>query len=455
MASRYGARPVGSDGSDFQHPMLSHVTFERDYTNDPRDHHQLLWRYPTNTPDDPRALGQLFDGIRQRGKFNNFLLFLTAIDIITYARTEFLVQSLQQGGILALRRHFLKTNPFSKDWDGVAPGIAILNKLVSSSIEVRSCLLDAWPSIMRPLKAAFLKMERIRKKLPRHTKTLVDTESSRNIIVDQVEAFHEQLLPYIIDDPRVLLQREGKNWVTFSDYLRGLELMFAVAQDRTPQSVERICRLNRSIEENHVSIMQINAHELPVEPTPLPGPRISLKNIADRLEIGTLETTYIQTDVDIAIKAAWDIQFLKLDKAELFENLKPNLSEGTCWDMTSPDAEESSITGKVESNTTSETACMDSAVKVQDSMKHNKLMSDESDTIQNARRYEKNLSETWAIAVLPSRRLRRDPRQSERFKRLVKPLVNSLILQRSKDEAASIIFAGYNNLPSPKLHSKL
>ncbi|KAL5960761.1 hypothetical protein TSMEX_011430 [Taenia solium] len=452
--------------------MLLQIPFERDYTSDVSDNRRLEWREPVNIPQDTQALGQLIDIIHRHGKSEGIVAFMGAMDIIAHARTQFLIKSLQRGAILALRRLFLRADPFSKDWNGIGPGIAIFNKLVNSSVEVRNCLLDFWPLILRPLKFAFEKLEKLKQKHTRFCNTLGPRDCKQTCRDEKIEIFQEQILPYMINDPRVILQREGAGWITMSDYMRSLELMFLVAPDRTQESVNRVYRLNRTINLHHTPIWEIMPGDMQTEHKILPGPRLHFLNFLDRFELGRSdEHGAVQ---DVALKAEWDLQAVRLDQVELLNSIE---HETVNIGIALKDSNSAKIEGNNgrqflsnrssmafsfnprEPTSTSETDFRDSLMtmtKIPDRVKHNVDKDSESEGEEyfenTSSKRTADKSDTWAIALPVSRRLKQDPRQSRWFRRTVKPLVNSLCLPESHEEAAKIVYAGYETIPKVKMH---
>lgn len=454
--------------------MLLQIPFERDYTSDVSEDRRLEWREPVNIPQDTQALGQLIDAVHQHSKSGGIVAFMGAMDIIAHTRTQFLIKSLQRGAIFALRRLFLKADPFSKDWNGIGPGIAIFNKLVNSSVEVRNCLLDFWPLILRPLKFAFERQEKLKQKRTRFCNALGPQDCKQTCRAEKIKIFQEQILPYMINDPRVILQREGAGWITMSDYMRSLELMFLVAPDRTQESVDRIYRLNRIINLHHTPIWEIVPGDLQVEHKVLPGPRLHFLNFLDRFELGRSDEH--EAAQDIALKAEWDLQAVRLDKVELLSSIEhETVNTGVALrDLTSAKIEDknegqslsnrSSLAFNLkpgEPTSASETDFRDSLMttmmNIPDRVKHNigkDNESDEGEYLENTfARRTVDKSDTWAIALPTSRRPKQDPRQSRWFRKAVKPLVNSLCLPESHKEAAKIVYAGYETIPKVRMHS--
>ncbi|KAL5107301.1 hypothetical protein TcWFU_000960 [Taenia crassiceps] len=451
--------------------MLLQIPFQRDYTSDVSENRRLEWREPVNIPQDTQALGQLIDIIHQQGKSGGIVAFMGAMDIIAHARTQFLIKSLQRGAILALRRLFLRADPFSKEWNGIGPGIAIFNKLVNSSVEVRNCLLDFWPLILRPLKFAFEKLEKLKQKRTRFFNALGSRGCKQTCRDEMIEAFQEQILPYMINDPRVILQREGASWITMSDYMRSLELMFLVAPDRTQQSLDRIYRLNRTINLHHTPIWQIMPGDLQAERKVLPGPRLCFLNLLDRFELGHSDDH--EAVQDVALKAEWDLQAVRLDRAELLSSIEHEAANIGTVIRDSNSAKIESINDRQslsnrpsmalnvnlgEPTSASEMDFRDSlmtVMKIPDSVKHNVSKDYESDRESPENTFAKGTvdnSDTRAIAPPLSRRLKQDPRQSRWFRKTVKPLISSLCLPESHEEAAKIVYAGYKTIPKPKVY---
>ncbi|EUB62821.1 hypothetical protein ECG_06849 [Echinococcus granulosus] len=453
--------------------MLLQVPFESDYTAGVSENRRLEWRDPVNIPQDTQALGQLIDIIHQRGKLGGNVAFMGAMDIISHARTQFLIKSLQRGAIVALRRLFLRADPFSKSWNGIGPGIAIFNKLVNSSVEVRNCLLDFWPLILRPLKFVFQKLEKMRQKHTRFCNALGPRECKRNGRDERVETFQEQILPYMINDPRVILQREGAGWITMSDYMRNLELMFLVAPDRTQESVDRIYRLNRTINLHHTSFWEIIPRDLQAKHKVLPGPRLHFLNLLDRFELGRGDA-HEAAQEDVALKAQWDLQAVWLDRVELLSSIE---HETVNTEVAFKDSNSTKTEGKNERQSlsnrsfiafsfnpeehtpASETDFRDSLMtillKIPDRAKHNisRDNKSEEECLKNAvAKRTADKSDTWAIAPPVARRLKQDPRQSKWFRKAVKPLINSLCLPESQKEAVKMVYAGYETIVKTKKH---
>ena len=448
--------------------MLLRSSFENDYTLEFNEKRRLQWREPVNLTNDVYALGQLIDMIQQPSNTSGGgVAFVGVMDIITHAKKPFLTCSLHHGGgIMALRRLLLRADVFSTNWNGIGPGIAIFNRLVNSSIEVRSCLLDYWLLLLRPIKLAFQKFEKIGLRQSRFSESLGYQMCKKELEDERIVAFIEQIRPFIIDDPRVILRNDSGPWVTFSDYLRSLELMFIVAPDGTKDSVDRIYRMNRSVELYYTSFRETQSDKMQPEHETVPGPRLQFTNFLDRFDLG--DETPDVVNPDIALKIRWDLQAIRLNQTDIIDNIKHQVRRNRFADINPVDDDELLSTlhsieptfsvaihlGNTDDWMDAQDITIMSMANVPDQLKHNingDIFDEENETEFIVNVTEK--SDTWAIAEPASQRLRRDPRQSKWFRKIVKPLVNSLCLPESQKEAAKIVYAGYETLPRKNRHT--
>lgn len=522
--------------------MLARAAFARDFTSKVIEKLRLRWSEAVNDADDIQALGQLIDKINGTDDGAAITAYLGALELVKHGKSEFLVASLKRGGILALRRLFKNVEPLQKTWNGMGPGLGVLAALIDSSILVRNCLLDHWAAILRPIAFAFGTIEKVAV-FDKYDYTLyADVTRHRRDHNERIDAFCSQIVPHMIDDPRVILN--GQQGVTFSDYLRNLELQFMVAPDSTPESVARVSNLNLSINPHHICLRHIPCDELWTNQDDLPGPRLGFANLTDRHGLRSMKVCE-SMEGDLALKAQWDLNALTLSsildlavsaireelqsvsihqrmterKPRETETMKsmiikevemapyvpraptifrfatstdklPETYASTDQVTEKPDqstnnivdrdlvsiADEILAPNKSENNATTKKSVKKIKVGLRGPTVVNLPIDGLLETVdkdaskscdckpggvnitlkaqirnrrkQYARQFQNRLleSETVAHCSKAPRHLKHDPRQSRRFRKAVKPLLNSLSLPESQKEAAQIVFRGYDTI---------